>query len=158
MKQILSIFLLFLAINVVAQSKQKDKDLETEAAKITKELSLNSKSEHLVYNVLYHVKTRISDIPLGRNNYEKLLSYVDDERVSMMKSLMTTKQYKDYERLFGETEKQKMKNLVARNAEYIRVNGVLQEKATSADLVNNSFLGIDNSENEEDIDNLEKSE
>jgi hypothetical protein len=133
MKRILSIILVLVSFGVFAQPKEKDLELKEQAATIKKELSLDDKSEHLVYNVLYHIKTRIADIPLGHGNYQKLVSYVDEERVSMMKSLLSVDKYKKYETVFGPGEKQKITNILAKNAEYVKTNGVLAKKVSLAD-------------------------
>jgi hypothetical protein len=135
MKKILSIVLLVLvSFGTFAQPKEKDSELKEQAAIIKKELSLDDKAEHLIYNVLYHVKTRIADIPLGHGNYQKLISYVDEERVSMMKSLLPVDKYKQYETVFGPGEKQKITNVLAKNAEYVKNNGVLVKKVSLMDL------------------------
>jgi hypothetical protein len=135
MKRILSIIVLVLvSFGVFAQPKEKDSELQEQAAIIKKELSLDDKSEHLVYNVLYHVKTRIADIPLGHGNYQKLISYVDEERVSMMKSLLPADKYKKYETVFGPGEKQKIATVLAKNAEHIKNNGVLAKKVSLNDM------------------------
>jgi hypothetical protein len=143
MKRILSIILVLVSFGVFAQPKEKDSELKEQAATIKKELSLDDKSEHLVYNVLYHVKTRIADIPLGHGNYQKLLSYVDEERVSMMKSLLPVDKYKQYETVFGPGEKQKITTILAKNAEYVKNNGVLVKKVSLIDL-DDKFVGEKN--------------
>jgi hypothetical protein len=131
MKKNLSIIVLVLmSLCAFAQQKEKDLELEEQAAAIRKELSLDNKVEHLVYNVLYHVKTRIADIPLGHGNYQKLISYVNEERISMMKSLLPADKYKRYETVFGPGEKQKITTFLAKNAEYIKINGVRANEAS----------------------------
>jgi hypothetical protein len=140
MKRILSIVLVLVSFGTFAQPKEKDSELKEQAAIIKKELSLDDKSEHLVYNVLYHIKTRIADIPLGHGNYQKLVSYVDEERVSMMKSLLTVDKYKKYETVFGPGEKQKITSILTKNAEYVKSNGVLAKKVSLADL-DDKFTG-----------------
>jgi hypothetical protein len=140
MKKVLLIILLCVSFGTFAQPKEKDSELKEQAANIKKELSLDDKTEHLVYNVLYHVKTRISDVPLGHGNYQKLISYVDEERVSMMKSLLPANKYKQYENVFGPGEKQKITNVLAKNAEYVKNNGVLVKKVSLTDL-DDKFTG-----------------
>jgi hypothetical protein len=140
MKRVLSIILILVSLGALAQPKEKDTELQEQAATIKKELSLDDKAEHLVYNVLYHVKTRIADIPLGHGNYQKLISYIDEERVSMMKSLLTVDKYKQYETVFGPGEKQKITNILAKNAEYVKNNGVLVKKVSLTDL-DDKFTG-----------------
>jgi hypothetical protein len=135
MKRILSIIVLVLvSFGAFAQPKEKDLELQAQAAIIKKELSLDDKAEHLVYNVLYHVKTRIADIPLGHGNYQKLISYVDEERVSMMKSLLPVDKYKQYETVFGPGEKQKIATVLSKNAEHVKNNGVLIKKVSLDDM------------------------
>jgi hypothetical protein len=135
MKRILSIIVLVLvSFCTFAQPKEKDSELQEQAAVIKKELSLDDKAEHLVYNVLYHVKTRIADIPLGHGNYQKLISYIDEERVSMMKSLLSVDKYKKYETVFGPGEKQKIASVLAKNAEHVKTNGVLAKKVSLTDM------------------------
>jgi hypothetical protein len=140
MKKLLLIILVLTSFSTFAQSKDKDihkdPELQKQAANIKKELSLDDKTEHLVYNILYHVKTRIADIPLGHGNYQKLISYVDEERVSMMKSLLTKAKYEQYEIIFGPQEKQKITNALAQNDEYIKNNGVLEKKISLTDMDN----------------------
>jgi hypothetical protein len=133
MKRILWIILVLVSLGAFAQPKVKDVELQEQAAVIRKELALDDKSEHLVYNVLYHVKTRIADIPLGHENYQKLISYVDEERVSMMKSLLSVNKYKQYDNIFGPSEKKKIANILAKNAEYVKNHGLLIKKTTLAD-------------------------
>ncbi|MDR1593736.1 MAG: hypothetical protein LBS43_04515 [Prevotellaceae bacterium] len=140
MKRILSIVLVFVSLSAVAQLKENDLELKEQAAIIKKELSLDDKTGHLIYNVLYHVKTRIADIPLGHGNYKKLISYIDEERVSMMKSLLTVDKFKQYETAFGPDEKQKITNILAKNAEYVKNNGVLVKKVSLVDL-DDKFTG-----------------
>jgi hypothetical protein len=141
MKRILSIILLVLvSFGTFAQPKEKDSELKEQAATIKKELSLDDKSERLVYNVLYHVKTRIADIPMGHGNYQKLVSYVDEERVSMMKSLLPVNKYKQYETVFGPGEKQKITKILAKNAEYVKNNGILIKKVSLTDM-DDKFTG-----------------
>jgi hypothetical protein len=134
MKKILSVILVLLSVGTFAQPKEKDAALKEQAALIKKELSLDDKTEHLVYNVLYHVKTRIADVPLGHGNYQKLISYIDEERVSMMKSLLSANKYKQYETVFGPDEKKKITDFVAKNTEYVKNHGVLAKKVTVADM------------------------
>jgi hypothetical protein len=133
MKKVLSIILVLVSFGVFAQPKEKDSELQKQAAIIKKELSLDDKSEHLVYNILYHVKTRIADIPLGHENYKKLISYIDEERVSMMRSLLSAQKFKKYETTFGPEEKQKIANILAKNDEHVKNNGVLIKKVSLAD-------------------------
>jgi hypothetical protein len=140
MKKVLLVILVFVSFGTFAQSKEKDPELKNQAAAIKKELSLDDKSEHLVYNVLYHIKTRIADIPLGHGNYQKLISYVDEERVSMMKSLLPASTYKKYETVFGPGEKQKITSMLAKNTEYVKNNGVLAKKVSIVDL-DDKFTG-----------------
>ncbi|MDR2382963.1 MAG: hypothetical protein LBD76_03645 [Prevotellaceae bacterium] len=135
MKKILLIVVLVqVSFGAFAQPKEKDSELKEQAAIIKKELSLDERSEHLVYNVLYHVKTRIADIPLGHGNYQKLISYVDEERVSMMKSLLPVDKFKRYETIFGPGEKQKIAGVLAKNAEHVKNNGVLIKKVSLTDM------------------------
>ncbi|MDR1340507.1 MAG: hypothetical protein LBK58_10710 [Prevotellaceae bacterium] len=140
MKKVLSIILVLVTFGAFAQPKEKDSELQKQAAIIKKELSLDDKSEHLVYNVLYHVKTRIADIPLGHGNYKKLISYVDEERVSMMKSLLPTNKFKQYETAFGAEEKQKIAGILAKNDEHVKNNGVLVKKVSLVDM-DDKFTG-----------------
>jgi hypothetical protein len=146
MKRILSIVLVLVSFSAFAQQKETDSELKKQAAVIKEELSLDDRAEHLVYNVLYHVKTRIADIPLGHGNYQKLVSYIDDERVSMMKSLLPVDKYKQYETVFGPSEKQKITGVLAKNAEHVKNNGVLVKKISLTDL-DDKFTG----EREDDI-------
>jgi hypothetical protein len=148
MKRILSIILVLVSFGTFAQPKEKDSELKEQAAIIRKELSLDDKSEHLVYNVLYHVKTRLADIPLGHGNYQKLISYVDEERISMMKSLLPVNKYKQYETVFGPGEKQKIVNVLAKNAEHVKNNGVLVKKVSLTDM-DDKFTTDDSDENKE---------
>ncbi|MDR0725002.1 MAG: hypothetical protein LBF59_03205 [Prevotellaceae bacterium] len=135
MKKILLIIVLVqVSFGTFAQPKEKDSELKEQAAIIKKELSLDDRAEHLVYNVLYHVKTRIADIPLGHGNYQKLISYVDEERVSMMKSLLPVDKFKRYETIFGPGEKQKIAGVLAKNAEHVKNNGVLIKKVSLMDM------------------------
>jgi hypothetical protein len=154
MKRFLSVILalVFISFSSFAQPKEKDVKLKDEAAVIKKQLSLDDKSEHLVYNVLYHVKTRIADIPLGHENYQKLVSYVNDERISMMRSLLSVSKFKEYENIFEAKEKQKMSTILAKNEEYVRANGVLVTKVTVAD-VDFNFADEEN-ENDEEPSNM----
>jgi hypothetical protein len=151
MKRIVSIILVLVSFGTFAQPKEKDLELKEQAASISKELSLDDKSEHLVYNVLYHVKTRIADIPLGHGNYQKLISYVDEERVSMMKSLLPVDKYKQYETVFGPGEKQKIVNVLAKNAEHVKNNGVLVKKISLTDM-DDKFTTEDDDEKQETSD------
>jgi hypothetical protein len=151
MKRILSIILVFVSFGTFAQPKEKDSELKEQAAIISKELSLDDKSEHLVYNVLYHVKTRIADIPLGHGNYQKLISYVDEERISMMKSLLPVNKYKQYETVFGPGEKQKIVSVLSKNAEHVKNNGVLVKKVSLTDM-DDKFKTEDSDENKETAD------
>jgi hypothetical protein len=135
MKRILLIIVsVLVSFGAFTQPKEKDAELKEQAAIIKKELSLDDRVEHLVYNVLYHVKTRIADIPLGHGNYQKLVSYVDEERVSMMKSLLTADKFKRYELVFGPGEKQKIAGVLAKNAEHVKNNGVLIKKVSLTDM------------------------
>jgi predicted regulator of amino acid metabolism with ACT domain len=146
MKKFLLIIMVFICVSSIAQHKEKDKELSAQAENIKKKLSLDNKTEHLVYNVLYHVKTRIADIPLGLANYEKLVSYVNDEKIGMMKALMSVSKYKEYETLFGAADKQQIATILAKNTEHVKKYGILSEKITSADIEESSFLK--NGENE----------
>jgi hypothetical protein len=151
MKKFLSVILVLASFSVFAQSKAKDVQLKDEAAVIKKELSLDDKSEHLIYNVLYHVKTRIADIPLGHENYKKLVSYVNEERISMMKSLLSSSKFKEYENIFEAKEKQKISTILAKNDEYVKRNGVLVTKVTAAD-IDYSFDDTEKDNEEESSD------
>jgi hypothetical protein len=154
MKKILSLILVLVSFGSFAQPKEQDIELKEEASIIKNELSLDDKAEHLIYNVLYHVKTRIADIPLGHKNYQKLLSYVDDERVSMMKALLPVSKYKKYESVFGPTEKQKLASILAKNDEHVKNHGVLASKVTAADVDDKFVVEDENSE----TDSTEKAE
>jgi hypothetical protein len=133
-KNLLIIVLVLASFGAFAQPKEKDAELIEQAAIIKKELLLDDRAEHLVYNVLYHVKTRIADIPLGHGNYQKLISYVDEERVSMMKSLLPVDKFKRYETVFGPGEKKKITGVLAKNAEHVKNNGVLIKKVSLTDM------------------------
>ncbi|MDR1583371.1 MAG: hypothetical protein LBS55_08975 [Prevotellaceae bacterium] len=149
MRKILLIVLVLISFGAFAQSKDvKDADLEKQAANIRKELSLDDKTEHLVYNTLYHVKMRIADIPLGHGNYKTLISYIDEERVSMMKSLLSITKYEQYENIFGTREKQKIINAIAKNDEYIKNNGILVKKMSLIDM-DDKFTQEEDDESEE---------
>jgi hypothetical protein len=148
MKKILSFILVLVSFGSFAQPKEKDIELKEQASIIKNELSLDDKAEHLIYNVLYHIKTRIADIPLGHQNYQKLLAYVDDERVSMMKALLPANKYKKYDTVFGPTEKQKIASILAKNDEHVKNHGVLVSKVTAADADDKFVAEDENSESE----------
>ena len=114
------------------QSAVKDKELEDEAAGIAKALKLDKKAEHLVYNVLNHVKTRASDIPFGHAKYEKLLSYVEQEQAEMMKVILSPSKYKEYDKLYKQQNKDKLQEYLVQNSDYISQHGVLPEKVETA--------------------------
>ncbi|MDR0384622.1 MAG: hypothetical protein LBH60_00940 [Prevotellaceae bacterium] len=153
MKRILSVIVfVFITFATYALPKEKDSALVKQAAVIKKELSLDDKSEHLVYNVLYHIKTRIADVPLGHGNYRKLISYIDEERVSMMKSLLPANKYKQYETVFGPGEKERITNVLAKNAEYVKNNGVIAKKVSLVDL-DDKFTG---EKNDDEVSTVEQ--
>ncbi|MDR2564331.1 MAG: hypothetical protein LBC98_10395 [Prevotellaceae bacterium] len=122
----------FTVSTAYSQPVEKDKELEDQAAKIVKELKLDNKSGNLIYNALHHFKKRAGDIPLGHAKYEKLLSYVDQERVEMLKAVLTPSKYKDYEKLYKQADKEKLREYMAMNSDYVQQNGVLSEKAEVA--------------------------
>ncbi|MDR2423436.1 MAG: hypothetical protein LBD59_01775 [Prevotellaceae bacterium] len=136
------------------QTGKEDAALKSEAAKIAKELSLDAKNERLVYNVLNHVKTRIAGVPLGHEKYAKLIGYIDEERVGMMKALLTSAQYKRYETAFGASEKQKVAQLLAKNTEHVKVHGVLVTRVSGADIIDDQFFdkSDENADNKADDD------
>ena len=114
-----------------SQTVEKDKELEDQAAGIVKGLKLenkDNKSVNLIYNALYHFKKRAGDIPLGHAKYEKLLSYVDQERTEMMKAILTPSKYRDYEKLYKQADKERLQEYMAMNSDYVQQNGVLSEK------------------------------
>lgn len=157
-KVLLTTALILTAIaHVSAQAGKEDAALKSEAAKITKELSLDVKNERLVYNVLNHVKIRIAGVPLGHENYAKLIGYIDEERVGMMKALMTGAQYKRYETSFGTAEKQKVAQLLAKNAEHVKTHGVLVTKVSGADIIDDQFFDK-SSETSDETDNSDEPE
>jgi hypothetical protein len=154
MKEILSVVLVLTSFGAFAQlrEKEEDQELQKQAAIIKEELSLDDKSEHQVYNILYHVKTRIADIPLGHENYKKLVSYVDEERISMMKSLLPAHKYKQYETNFGSKEKQKIATILAKNDEHVKSNGVLVKEVSLVDIDYKFTVEEDEDESEKEED------
>ncbi|MDR0558604.1 MAG: hypothetical protein LBG92_00375 [Prevotellaceae bacterium] len=142
MKNVFLVIMMFFSFSAFAQQKEKDenRDLLNEAAKIRRELSLNAKEEHLVYNVLSHVKKRIADIPFGHKNYVKLVKYVDEERVDMMKAILPPQKYKQYETAFGALEQRKIAKYIEQNNEFVNKNGELIETVTGADIVDDQYF------------------
>jgi hypothetical protein len=141
------------AAQVQVQVQEKDRELVLQAENIRKKLSLDDKTEHLVYNVLKHVKSRIEDVPQGQENYARLIGYIDDERVSMMKSLLSPEKYKIYEAVFDGLEKEKINNLIAKNDAYVRTFGVKATKITSADVADdNKFAEFEEDKDDADDD------
>lgn len=129
MSKIISILVLALMVSTTyAQSIAKDKELEDEATKVAKELKLDKKTEHLVYNVLNHVKTRASDIPFGHAKYEKLISYIEQEQSEMMKVILSPSKYKEYEKLYKQKNKDRLQEYIVQNSDYTAQHGVLPEK------------------------------
>ena len=114
-------FLGFVNIATAAgQSSDAEKQqLQVTAKQIVDNLKLNSSNEKLVYNALYHVKTRIEDLALGTPNYDKLLGYIDEERTEMMKVIMPTGIYKEYIRIYNPIEETKIQKLKEINNEYV---------------------------------------
>ena len=110
----------FAAVSLTAQgSNNVDQNLQTEANQIVNQLSLDKSKEKLVYNVLYHVKTRLEDLALGTPNYDKLLSYIDEERSEMMKVIMPTTTYSTYKKMYDSPENEKLEKLKKLNTEYV---------------------------------------
>lgn len=129
---ILLLLLLCPFVSLTAQTNEKDKILEGEAKSIATDLSLDTKSEKLIYNVLYHVKTRLEDTPMGHANYKTLVGYIDQERKDMMRAILSPGDYEKYAELYGKKEAQKIKEWRDRNAEYVQLNG--KSKKVSANM------------------------
>lgn len=136
--------LLCLACYVVAQTTPKQKELADQAGVIAKQLSLDKKTEHLTYNVLKHISERIEDLPLGHPNYKKLLLHINQERLDMMKVILSADKFKQYDKSFSPAEETKLKELNVKNDAYVKSNGTIKE---SDDVVD--FL-IEDKETKED--------
>lgn len=94
--------------------------LKNEASQIAQKLNLDKSTEKLIYNVLRHIKNRLEDLPFGTSNYDKLADYINEERTEMMKVIMPTKKYDEYEKIYDAGEKAKIEKLKAINNQYIK--------------------------------------
>ncbi|MDR1055404.1 MAG: hypothetical protein LBL90_06190 [Prevotellaceae bacterium] len=101
-------------------SDRSNQQLQTEANKIVETLQLEKAKGKLVYNVLYHFKTRLEDLSLGTPNYEKLLGYINEERTEMMKVIMPTNKYNEYDKLYSPVENARIQKLKAINEDYVQ--------------------------------------
>ena len=122
MKKVLSIIAaLWLMTTAIAQHKNEEvrQLLQSEASQIVQTLNLEASKEKLVFNVLYHVQTRIEDLAFGTPNYDRLLGYINEERTEMMKVIMPSDKYKEYNKLYSPVENGKIQKLKDINNEFI---------------------------------------
>ena len=147
MKKIFVIFCFAVFSSGSTVGRELNKECEKKANEIAESVGgLDARSTRLVYNVVDHIDKRMNDVPLGVMNYKKLMSYIDQERVDMMKVILTSEQFKRYTRQFDSTEKDIITMFCKKNDDYIRQYGVLSQKIAESNL----YFESDDSEESSD--------
>ena len=116
------------SLAVSAQQKTTEDKVKTRAIQISKKLKLNEQTSTSVYNVVKHIDTRIKDLSFGTDNYEKLISYIDEEREQMMKAALTKDKFKEYKKYYSDRDKNEIKSLITKNESFVKREKLKTEK------------------------------
>jgi hypothetical protein len=124
-------FLLFLGINLQAQTVQvagKDPIQEKTNAVVTR-LKLDEGKNKSVYNIFSQTDKRIADLALGTPDYTKLIGYIEQERLDMLKSALSPEEFVSYQKFFATKDNSEITSYIKKNNAYLTKQAAEETKA-----------------------------
>jgi hypothetical protein len=114
-------FLMFLGIQSYAQTGQtnvKDPVEEKTNAVVTR-LKLSEDKKKSVYNIFSQTEKRIADLALGTPDYTKLINYINQERLDMLKTTLSSEEYTLYQKFYATNDNNEINSYIKKNNAFL---------------------------------------
>jgi hypothetical protein len=123
-------FLLFLGIESQAQTPTTVKDpIQEKTNAVATRLNLDEGKTKSVYNVFLQTDKRIDDLALGTPDYAKLIKYIDQERLDMLKSALSPEEFTSYQKFFVPKDNSEITSYIKKNNTYLTKQAAEEAKA-----------------------------
>jgi hypothetical protein len=124
-------FLLFLGIKSQAQAVQTEaKDpIQEKTNAVASRLNLDDDKKKSVYNILSQTEKRITDLALGTPDYTKLIKYIDQERLDMLKSALSPDELTSYQKFFTPKDNSEINAYIKKNNTHLTRKSAEELKA-----------------------------
>ncbi|MDR1582447.1 MAG: hypothetical protein LBS55_04175 [Prevotellaceae bacterium] len=135
-------FLLFSGIRSQSQTvPTTGKDpVEEKTNVIATRLNLDEEKKKAVYNILSQTEKRIEDLALGTPDYTKLINYINQERLDMLKSTLSGDEFVSYQKNFTTKDNSEINAYIKTNNTYLIKKAAEEDKAQKA---NEKIMQID---------------
>jgi membrane protein involved in colicin uptake len=124
-------FLMFLGIQSHAQTGQtavKDPVEEKTNAVVTR-LKLGEDKKKSVYNIFSQTEKRIADLALGTPDYTKLINYINQERLDMLKTALSPEEYTSYQKFYATSDNNEINSYIKKNNAFLTKKAAEEAKA-----------------------------
>ncbi|MDR1340492.1 MAG: hypothetical protein LBK58_10635 [Prevotellaceae bacterium] len=124
-------FLLFLGIKSQAQAVPTEaKDpIQEKTNAVASRLNLDDDKKKSVYNIFSQTEKRITDLALGTPDYMKLIKYIDQERLDMLKSALSSDEFTSYQKFFTPKDNNEIIAYIKKNNTYLTKKSAEEAKA-----------------------------
>jgi hypothetical protein len=123
-------FLLFLGIESQSQTVQTGKDpVQEKTNAVATRLNLDEGKKKSVNNIFLQTEKRIVDLALGTPDYAKLIKYIDQERLDMLKSALSPEEFASYQKFFATKDNNEITSYIKKNNTYLMKQAAEEDKA-----------------------------
>ena len=124
-------FLMFLGIRPYAQTGQtavKD-PVEEKTNAVATRLKLDDDKKKSVYNIFSQTEKRITDLALGTPDYTKLINYINQERLDMLKTSLSPDEYASYQKAYATSDNNEINSYIKKNNTFLTKKAAEEAKA-----------------------------
>jgi hypothetical protein len=124
-------FLLFLGIQSHAQTGQNTvKDpVEEKTNTVATRLNLDEDKKKAVYNAFLQTEKRITDLALGTADYTKLINYINQERLDMLKTALSPEEFASYQKFYAVSDDNEINSYIKKNNAFLTKKAAEETKA-----------------------------
>ncbi|MDR0725957.1 MAG: hypothetical protein LBF59_08135 [Prevotellaceae bacterium] len=124
-------FLMFLGIQSYAQTGQTTvKDpVEEKTSAVVARLKLDENKKKSVYNIFSQTEKRIADLALGTPDYTKLINYINQERMDMLKTTLSSEEYISYQKFYTTNDNNEINSYIKKNNAFLTKKAAEEAKA-----------------------------
>jgi hypothetical protein len=125
-------FLLFLGIESHAQTVQAKDPVEEKTKVVATRLNLDESKKKSVYNIFSQTEKRIADLALGTPDYTKLINYINQERLDMLKTVLSPEEFTSYRKFYTVSDNNEITGYIKKNNAYLTKQATEEAKAKKA--------------------------
>jgi hypothetical protein len=115
-------FLVFLGMRSYTQTGQTtvNKDpVEEKTNIVVTRLKLDENKKKSVYNIFSQTEKRIADLALGTPDYTKLINYINQERMDMLKTALSSEEYTSYRKFYATSDNNEINSFIKKNNAFL---------------------------------------